>query len=400
MDPTTFSLTLTPEGHAAPGLGILVAFVPGVENYPAVGVISGDPRNELGQPIEELAGPAIAFLQTQLTDYRAPINWVVIDSWGRFYEARLSESGNAMLSRLAAGLGLEAFSKAFGPGADTAMEMLSLIVEGQYPLDDSATAQDFLDAVSSHGNLPSPGALFQKVDLAATKGDVNEVCTAIKTDPVILSSVLSYANTAAHGPRKTANAAEAVQRLGMSQVRRIVFIAEMMARYRKGACPDFDYRAYWHNAIATGAAMRGLLERYEIPARLGDDAFAIGLFASIGWLVLAETSPALVSRYLERARDADPVTKARLQQELIPCPVRQISATYLARYAFPDTIGAAIVGNSAQGSWAWFDCLASATRVGQALVKFDCLAIPNSLPVPPACAEEWQRWQQFLGSTP
>ena len=399
MEPTTFSLTLSPSGEAAPGLGILAAFVPAVDTYPAVGVISGDPRNDLGRPLETMIAPILGFLRNQLVDYPPPVHWVVLDAWGRFFEAVSDASGTPELKRLSGGLGLEAFSKAFGPGADTAMEMLSLVVEGQYMIDESATAQDFLDAVASHGNLPSPGALFHKIDLAATKGDVNEACTALKTDPVILSSILSYANTAAHGPRKTANAAEAVQRLGMAQVRRIVFIAEMMARYRQGACPDFDYRAYWHNAIATGAAMRGLLERYEIPERLGDDAFAIGLFSSIGWLVLAETSPSLVSRYLERAREADPVTKARLQQELIPCPVRQISATYLARYAFPDTISAAIVGNSAQGSWAWFDCLASATRIGQALVNFDCLSIPNTLPVPKPCREEWQRWKQFLGST-
>ena len=41
MEPTTFSLTLSPSGEAAPGLGILAAFVPAVDTYPAVGVISG-----------------------------------------------------------------------------------------------------------------------------------------------------------------------------------------------------------------------------------------------------------------------------------------------------------------------------------------------------------------------
>jgi HD-like signal output (HDOD) protein len=210
--------------------------------------------------------------------------------------------------------------------------------------------------------------------------------------------LINYANAARFAAAgKTASVPQAVTRLGTSFVKRIVFVAEMMVRYQKGACPDFDYRAFWLNAVATGAAMRALLPEYEIPASRADDAFTTGLVSGIGWLAVAETYPALMSRYLERAKSGDPISKARAQREIFPCEICKVSERYLQRFEFPEAVSAAAAGRS-DVDRQWYDVLARAVRVAQAMSPFECLAIPTTVPVPEACRTEWANWQHFVAA--
>jgi HD-like signal output (HDOD) protein len=215
---------------------------------------------------------------------------------------------------------------------------------------------------------------------------------------VISAALINYANAARYAAGgKTASVPQAVTRLGTSFVKRVVFVAEMMARYQKGACPAFDYRGFWLNAIATGATMRALLPDYGISITRADDAFTTGLVAGIGWLAVAETFPALMQRYLESCRDADPVTKARAQREIFPCEICKVTERYLQRFAFPEVVRAAVAGRT-DVDRQWYDVLARAVRIGQGLSPFACLAIPTTIPVPDACREEWQRWQAFIAA--
>jgi len=190
---------------------------------------------------------------------------------------------------------------------------------------------------------------------------------------------------------------QAVTRLGTSFVKRVVFVAEMMARYQTGHCAAFDYRGFWLNAIATGAAMRALLPDYEIPERRADEAFTTGLVANIGWLVVAETYPALMERYLKECREADPITKARLQREIFPAEICKVSERYLQRFEFPEAVFAAVAGRT-DVDRQWYDVLARAIRVAQGMQFFDCLAIPATIPTPESCRQEWQNWQGFIAA--
>ncbi len=113
----------------------------------------------------------------------------------------------------------------------------------------------------------------------------------------------------------------------------------MMKRYRKGRCAAFDYRAYWMNAIATGSAMRALMPKFGIADVMADDAFAVGLASSIGWLAVA---------------------------------------------------------GKATDHRNWGECLAHATRAAQRLAPFDCLAVLPLAEVPPPCLKEWENWQHFF----
>lgn len=398
MEPLTFEIAVAADGRADKGFGVLAAFVPATGDQTAVVAMGCDPRHDPGRTIQELAPAAIGWLTGELGAEVNGAIWVIIDNYGRFNEAIPTGATTAEYQRFSTGVSIDAFYKDVGAPGEAAIELLSSVIEG--PNLDPATPamREFLDAVEAHGSLPAPGVIFQKVNLAAEEGDARLVADAIQPDPVISSSLINYANAARFASGgKTASVPQAVTRLGTGFVKRVVFVAEMMARYKKGVCAGFDYRGFWLNAIATGAAMRALLAEYEIPERRADEAFTTGLVAGIGWLAVAETYPALMQRYLERTKDADPITKARAQREIFPCEICKVSERYLQRFEFPEVVHAAVAGRI-DVDRQWYDVLARAIRVAQGISAFDCLAIPTTIPVPEACRAEWQNWQGFVTS--
>ena len=400
MEPLTFEIAVSADGTATAGFGVLAAFVPTTANQSAVVAMGCDPRHDPGRTIQVLAAPVIDYLSAELGDAVEAAIWVIIDNYGRFNEATPTKVGAGATAvafeRFSSGVSIDAFYKDVGAPAEAAIELLSAVIEGPSLDATTPTMAEFLDAIEAHGSLPAPGVIFQKVSVAAEEGDARLVANAIQPDPVISASMINYANAARFAAGgKTASVPQAVNRLGTTFVKRIVFVAEMMARYQKGHCKAFDYRGFWLNALATGAAMRALLSEYDLPERRADEAFTTGLVAGIGWLAVAETFPALMERYLERCQDADPITKARAQREIFPCEIPKVSERYLQRFEFPEVVHAAVAGRT-DVDRQWYDVLARAIRVAQGMQPFICLAIPTTIPVPEACREEWQHWQGFL----
>lgn len=404
MDPKTFELRAT-EGtvSAQPGLGFLAAFVPAAELERSVVVMAADPRHDPGIAVTTVVQPIVGYVSGDLGITSDDLLWACIDNYGRFFEVVPKGDGLVAVERFATGVSVEAFFKVAGATGEAAIELLSAILEAPRPSDDAPTEAEFLDRIEAHGSLPAPGAIFHKVDAAAQEGDAKAVAAAIQPDPVLSSSLINSANAARFAASaKTGSVPQAVVRLGTSFVKRIVFVAEMMARYKKGHCITFDYHAYWLNAIANGAAMRGLMAEYEIPARFADEAFTAGLVSGIGWLVIAETYPDLMMRYIERCwsdgpngAQADPITKARAYREIFPCPIAKVSERYLERFEFPDTIRLAITGASPELR-PWFDALARATRVANSLSPFVCNMVPTTIPAPEACRLEWEQWRSMI----
>lgn len=407
LNPRTIELAVAENGKAAPGYGVVVSFVPATGSEPAVVVMACDPRHDPGRPIQELAPGVIGWVRANLNQSGAEPVWVVIDNFGRFNrvvpraptEVGAGATATAVsFERFAAGVSMDDFVQAVGVAAEASIEMLSLLVDQPHDDREPPSALEFADAVEAHGKLPAPGLIYRKVSAAADEGDARKIAMLILPDPVISASLIGYANAARFAAGgKTASVPQAVTRLGTSFVKRVVFLAEMMVRYRKGVCPPFDYRAFWHNAVATGAAMRALLPEYEIPSSRADDAFTTGLVSGMGWLAVAETYPALMARYVERCKGTDPVSKARAQREIFPCEIAKVTERYLQNFEFPQIVTAAAAGRK-DVDRQWSDVLARATRIAQAMSTFECLAIPTTVPIPDVCRAEWTNWQPFLAS--
>jgi HD-like signal output (HDOD) protein len=368
-------------------------------------MLACDPRNDPDRTLTDVAPATVAWVANHLGKVCHDAVWGCVDNYGRFSRIAIDWSTKprkVTLERFSAGLTIDAFFAAAGPPGEAAIELLSAVLEAPRTWATAPTEAEFLDAIEAHSSLPSPGALFQKVEAAARKGAANEIAAVLQPDPAISASLVNAANAARFAASsKTGSVPQAVVRLGTHFVTRIVFVAEMMARYNKGACRNFDYSAYWANAVANGAAMCGLLDEFEIDHRYADDAFMTGLVSGIGWLTIAETFPDLMTEYIERCQGADPITKSHAYSELFPCRLPLVSERYLERFNFPDMMREAITGRRVGTIEMtvhrnWYDCLARATRVANSISPFICHTVPTNIPVPQACAVQWDSWRRFL----
>ena len=403
MDPCIFQFEIAVDGAARAGFGVIAAYVPTAEGWPAVMVLANDPCHDPGRPIETMVPAAIQYVLARTGFAEASLCCVAIDAWGRFAKVVPHWGGSPTpavarieFERFKTGNGVESFLAETGAAGEVALEMLASVGEAAGTPEETPTALEFLGAVEAHGNLPVPGAIFRQVQSAIAAGDARRIATLLQSDPVIAASLINYANAAKFaGGGRTSSILKAVQRLGIDFVQRVVFVASMMMRYRKGRCAAFDYRGYWMNAIATGSAMRALMPQFRIPDAMADDAFAAGLVSSIGWLAVSETYPALMAKYLDRCGSGDPLTKIRAQREIFPCSIRLVSERYLELFSFPEIVLATVAGK-ATDQRNWGECLAHAMRAAQRLAPFDCLAVLPLAEVPPPCLKEWGNWQDFL----
>jgi HD-like signal output (HDOD) protein len=395
-DPRTFEFAIDDAGQIEAGRGVLAAYVPQAPGERPVILFAADPRREPPRPVDDLAPFVIAYLTQELGPLEGEPLWARVDNYGRFHHIVRTANGALSFDKFEHGINVESFFKAAGATGEAAVEVLSAILEVPQQTEALPDEYEFLGVIEAHNNLPAPGLVFKKVEVAAQDGDARAVAAAVQTDPVISATLINAANAARFAAAgKTASVPQAVVRLGTAFVRRIVFVAAMMSRYRKGACAVFDYRAYWMNAIANGAAMRALGEEFDINPRYADDLFMTGLVSGIGWLAMAETYPDLMAQYVERCRGADPLTKTRAYREFFPCEMRKVSARYLERYDFPTTLREAITGQTNEYR-NWYECLAKAVRIGNALSPLECNPLPTTLLVPPECTTEWAQWRTLL----
>jgi len=157
------------------------------------------------------------------------------------------------------------------------------------------------EELKATGRLPSPKGVALAVMQLAQKEDATqtEIARTIKADPALSGRLVKAANCAAlAGRRPVASVPDAVAALGLATVRNLALGFSLVAGYRGGGCPRFDYPGFWSHALATALGMQAIAVRTRVaPA---EDAFLLGLLARIGCLGLATVYPAEYAEVLEQ----------------------------------------------------------------------------------------------------
>lgn len=139
--------------------------------------------------------------------------------------------------------------------------------------------------------LPSPrGVALAVLELSRRENaTLGEIVRVVQTDPALSARLIKLANTGSRIARPVVSLQEAVVRQGMASVRQLALGFSLLDQYRSGACPGFDYQAYWAHSLLMGLTMQGLGERVRVAAP--DELFICGLLAQIGRLALATAYP-------------------------------------------------------------------------------------------------------------
>ena len=139
---------------------------------------------------------------------------------------------------------------------------------------------------------------------------------ALKADPVFSVRLIKVANGASGNEhRPVVSLRDAVSVLGIPAIRALALGFSLLSNYRSGTCRNFDYSRFWSHSLARAVALQlltGATQRSE-----AEEAFSVGLLASIGELTLAELFPEQYADLLERHRHGSSRRLIDLEQEAL-----------------------------------------------------------------------------------
>ncbi|MGI9611220.1 MAG: HDOD domain-containing protein [Acidimicrobiia bacterium] len=205
-------------------------------------------------------------------------------------------------------------------------------------------AETVLQAIQ--GLDPLPMSVNRLIELwASPDAGIAEVAQVIRFDPILSSDVLRKSNTPIYaGRQKILDVAQAVSRLGSSEVLNIAMARTMQGRMA-GALPQFglDSNQLWLHSLTTSIAAETIARLSKRPGLAG--VSISGLIHDVGKLVLASCVPAsTLLRIRERAnREARPMHE--IETEEFGLHHGEVGGTVARSWGLPLHVQVAIVGH-------------------------------------------------------
>lgn len=194
------------------------------------------------------------------------------------------------------------------------------------------TAFNFYELIAT-GRLPTPSGTALAIMKLVQQDDatIQQVVQLVKADPALSGSILSFANSAAFGARRSiATVQDAAMLMGMQSVRNIAMSLSLIAKHSQGNCPGYDYARYWSQSLAVAVAIAALTARERtVPP---EEAFTLGLLSNIGSLALATAWP---DTYGECLTLAESNALLKLEQQRFAIDHHALSLMLLTDWGLP-----------------------------------------------------------------
>ncbi|MCA9229782.1 MAG: HDOD domain-containing protein [Planctomycetales bacterium] len=149
----------------------------------------------------------------------------------------------------------------------------------------------------------SPVVALQVMELTKDPDfEMSDVARCLDNDPALAASILRLVNSSYYGlSQPVTSLPHAVTYLGRGPLRLAVLSFGLVKTFVTGA-PAQLHQMYWKRSLTMASAARKCAEMSDDLASHPDSAFAAGLLADLGMLVLAQLE---TERYLELAEEPD-----------------------------------------------------------------------------------------------
>lgn len=201
-----------------------------------------------------------------------------------------------------------------------------------------------LDAV--RGLSPLPGVLAEVFRLIRSDdGTLDELATLILKDPSLVAEMLKLSNSPYFGfPEKCATLTEALQRLGMREVARLVGICSAAEVYQEELqCYRIPPEVFWESAIAAALLMERLASLLNLDAEV---AYLCGLMRESGMLAINHG----LSNAAEKACWDCYQPLSDWEQQSVGCDHAEIGSELLRSWGFAEEICMAVAQQCAAPS--------------------------------------------------
>ncbi|MEK6676751.1 MAG: HDOD domain-containing protein [Planctomycetota bacterium] len=151
---------------------------------------------------------------------------------------------------------------------------------------------DLLRLVVDGLELQPLGPTVQNVIALTTSKEccAEDVAKAATHDQAISIRILKLANSSAYSRGRPVNSVrDAVQRVGLQEVRSLVMTLGVLQQYEVSAGANFDPRLFWEHSIACGL-IASAIAKHRQPEK-ADDGFLWGMVHDVGRLILLHQLP-------------------------------------------------------------------------------------------------------------
>lgn len=186
-------------------------------------------------------------------------------------------------------------------------------------MDDRARTarEELLAQLDGNPELPEYPELLARVSELSRDPDVDvrEVAALLETDPVLVGRLLKLANSAWYGGGRMEirNVQMAIMRLGLKEVRKILYSYQMEHLFRD--CRLVDHHLFWRHSLAVALFSQELLRYLKGDERFIESAYLAGLMHDLGILVFATLVPDEYEAFLREGRDLEvPIQRQEVER--------------------------------------------------------------------------------------
>jgi|GEM_PF-3949428 len=158
-----------------------------------------------------------------------------------------------------------------------------------------------LDNIQDVPTLPSiANNLINKIN--DPQSTAKEIAETIKSDPALTAKLLKIGNSAYYaGYSPCTTVQNAIARMGLLQIKRMVFSISILNTFQKYETANFDIKNFWKHSIAVAYCTRTLGRLAHF--RDTDDLFTAGLLHDLGMLIIIRYMPEMFDSIMKKIED-------------------------------------------------------------------------------------------------
>ena len=161
-----------------------------------------------------------------------------------------------------------------------------------------------LDLLEKKGDLPPFPEIIMKLQKIVQDPDAGiiDVVNLIKMDPALAGSIIKLASSALYskGFKGDKTLMSSVQKLGLNNIKQIVFSVELSRLFTKSR--SIDSKSFWRHSVAVALVTQRLSHYIEISNQVQETAYLAGLMHDIGIMVFSYLVPDAYVEFLVNAQ--------------------------------------------------------------------------------------------------
>ncbi|WP_455210906.1 HDOD domain-containing protein [Kaarinaea lacus] len=167
-------------------------------------------------------------------------------------------------------------------------------------------------AIESLPPFPLLANIIKAFIAAENEGEIRPLIDNIETEPNIVAKIIGVANSAAFANQSPVRSIkDAIIKLGVIQLKSLIFGIIVGSRFNSRKCPAFDTARFWQDSMFLAYCASLMVEHCENMNFNRHEVYSIGLVLRIGMLALVHIAPEEMHETLLTQNSNDLLTNER-----------------------------------------------------------------------------------------